>query len=405
MTNRSLAMWLVGIRASRMAAQFVVILVLARFFNPDVAGAMALALALSAPVFILSDLGLRTLYLTFTPRVGFNQLLRIRLVSSAAAVFACSVTAFTPGHLGDLLPIVAIAKAADAFVELALAPAQMGHNLHRIGWLSASTYIGSSAAVTLLATREDAVSALWLGLAIPTAFMGICALLIGRSSAQRIEPSAISLVETKGLLRAGSAIGFSTGILSLATGIPQYAISLAFSTAESGRYAVVLYVVLGTELILNALTQVWLPNAVKMRSNGGDLAVQRIISQATALSPVVSLPVSGLLVAVTAISLPIAFGPEYELTSPEMLTLAILLACEPALFLGSAALQVLNRYSSALVTSLAAAAIVAVVSVVTVPAWGVAGGLIATTTGVLARIILTRHAYLRRLTHGTLRIS
>ncbi|SMC31274.1 lipopolysaccharide biosynthesis protein [Janibacter indicus] len=405
MTNRSLAMWLVGIRASRMAAQFVVILVLARFFNPDVAGAMALALALSAPVFILSDLGLRTLYLTFTPRVGFNQLLRIRLIASAAAVFACSAIAFTPGYLGDLLPIVAITKAADAFVELALAPAQMGHNLHRIGWLSAGTYIGSSAAVALLATREDAVSALWLGLAIPTAFMGICALVIGRSSAQRIEPSTTSLVENNKLLRAGSAIGMSSGVLSLAAGIPQYAISLAFSTAESGRYAVVLYVVLGAELILNALTQVWLPIGAKIRSEAGDPAVQRIIDRATVLSPLFSLPVSGLLVAITAIFLPTAFGPEYKLDSTEMLTLAILLSCEPALFLGSAALQVLNRYSSALITSLAAAAMVAGASVVTVPPWGAAGGLIATTLGVLTRIFLTRRAYRSSLARRTLRIS
>lgn len=389
------ATWLLIVRAARMATQFVVVVVLARSHGPHWAGAMALALAVCAPVFILSDLGLRTITLTMRPAVGFSRLLRVRLIATSAALAVCGLLTQIPGVFGNLILIIAVAKTADAFVELALAPAQLDNSLRRIAILTASTYVFSSTAVAFLVTRTSPDLALWIGLAIPTSAMGIGALLLGRASAQRVDPPSGQNVSTTRILRAGGAVGIATGILSLTAGIPQYMISGFISTIESGRYAVILYVVLGVELVLNALVQAWLPAGVRIRAQGGEVDLRRFVSLAMFRASIASIPLSIVLVGLAWLVLPITVGPQYRIGGAEMIALAILLVCEPALFLGSAALQVMNLYSIALFTSVAAALAVVVVSFLVVPVWGVTGGLIATITGVLARIFVTQRAFVR----------
>lgn len=400
LTKRSMAVvWLMVVRASRMLAQFLIVILLARFHGPESAGQLALTLAVCAPIFILSDLGLRTITLTMKPRVAFARLLKVRLIATTCALAGCIILTQVPGLSGSLILIVAIAKTADAFVELALAPTQLDHALHKVGLLTAGTYGIAALTVALLVTRTSPETALWIGLALPTVIMGLVALVFGKSSARRVDPHPQESVSITRILRAGGAVGIASGILSFSAGIPQYAISGTISTAESGRYAVIMYLVLGAELALNAAVQAWLPTGMSIHSASGVVGLRRYVNSAMVRSTAISLPISLALVVSAAFVIPAVVGPGYALQPAEAIALTALLLCEPALFIGAAGLQVLNLYSSALFTSLIAILTVVIVAVIAVPAWGVAGGLFATTSGVIARITITQYIYKRESVH------
>lgn len=386
------ALWFVVVRSSRMGVQFFAIFVLVRFYSPEWAGAMTLALAITAPVFIVCDLGLRTLATTIVGGVHYARILGIRAVTTLLALGLCLVGAGIPGPIGVMIPVMAVVKASDSFVELSLAPEQFRGRLARIGILVLASYGTAAVSLPMLAARASPSVALWLGLALPTCLMAAVATAFGITSSRSVPSLQVRGASLKAVLYAGAALGLSSGVFALGAGIPQYVLAWANSTVSAGRYAAIMYPVLGVEVILNAAMHAWVPRGVKARTKVGPDNFQRELDSQSIRLSILFLPFATACTAVTHWALPVFLGPTYVVTPAELLFVWLILCFEPALFLGATALQIQNLYGLSLETSVASAVTVGVISVFAVPTLGVLGALFATLVGVVVRILFMRVA-------------
>jgi O-antigen/teichoic acid export membrane protein len=146
----SRALHLVVSGVARYAGQLAVFALVAVVLGPDQAGHYALALAVTAPVFVVAGLGLRPVFLTISPRVAAHDAETLR---AAASVLALGATIVVAAAVADaptalLVSVVAGSKAVDTFAELWSAFLQATGRHRR---LSGSTVVATAAQVAAVA--------------------------------------------------------------------------------------------------------------------------------------------------------------------------------------------------------------------------------------------------------------
>lgn len=387
------ALWLISARGVRTGVQLCLVIAFARGSGPKAAGDYALALAATAPVFVLADLALRTLYITHIPRIPFARLLRVRISAAALALAMCGVGASLVIHVDTrLVWAVATMKALDMFVELAFGPAQLAHKLRTVCIANMTTnFVGVGIALGLAATGATPAVALW-GLVL-TGGLGMASLVLPQAWRAAKEHEREWSLRThseptlSNILQAGLSVGLASGILSFTAAVPQFFLAREFTTVESGRYALLTYAFLSAELILNGVTHSWLPTAVETRASAGNRslirATRRIILRSTPTFVAASL---GLSLAANAL-LPVIAGHTYRISTGETVVLGIGLALLSPMFFGSTALLAQNRYGVGFIVSIASAAASLAACALLVPHWGTLGALLATTLVIALRAV------------------
>lgn len=378
---------LLTIRGTRVAMQLAVMTITARSFGPAAAGEFALALAMTAPIFVVLDLGLRTLYLSRTPRPGYRQLLSVRVVATAGALALCAGLGILRPEMFLVVLVVALNKASELFLELAIGPLQL------LGQLTRGTVVTLAASATtvgmyLVTSDHSFVPALTIAMGSGAVLLSAGSLLLGSRTARGVEHEARRSVNIRGLVRDGLALGVGNGIVSLATSVPQLVLAATFSTVVSGRYAVMLYVVLAGEMLMNAVSQSVLPSVADRFSVEGPMGLRVWAIRWTRLGTAIAFPAAGVAVAAAAAVLPRLMGDVYAMTLPEALMLTGMLVLLPALFVGSVALQARNDYRITALISVATLLVVTISAFLLVPVFAAVGALAASSGGTVTRIAL-----------------
>jgi O-antigen/teichoic acid export membrane protein len=385
---------LLTIRGTRVLMQLAVMTVTARQFGPSAAGEFALALALTAPVFVILDLGLRTLYLSRTPRPAYRQLLSVRAVATACALAVCVGLGLLRPEMLLVVLVVALNKAAELFLELSIGPLQL------LGRLTRATVVtllasGTTVAVYLSTANAGFVPALAAAMFSGAALLSAGSLVLGGRAAAQVERGARHASDVRGLVRDGLALGLGNGIVSLATSVPQLILAATFSTVVSGRYAVMLYVVLAGEMVMNAVSQSVLPSVADRVTAEGPRGLRRWALRWTRIGTLLAVPAAVVAVATAAALLPRLLGEVYAMTMPEAAMLAGMLVLLPALFVGSVALQARNDYRTTALISVATLLVVTVSAFLLVPVFAATGALAASSGGTLTRIALAARRWAR----------
>lgn len=77
--------WLLGANVSKTAGLLLFLVVLARLTNTEIVGEYALALAITAPVFVFAQFGLKGIFLTHKVVFPFGTYLWVQLIGATAA--------------------------------------------------------------------------------------------------------------------------------------------------------------------------------------------------------------------------------------------------------------------------------------------------------------------------------
>lgn len=387
---------LVTIRGSRVAVQLAIMALTARYFGAEDAGEFALALAMTAPVFVILDLGLRTLYLSRVPHPPYTQLLRVRLAATLCALLVSGALVLVRPTIAPVIVAVAVAKAADLFMELSIGPLQLAGRLLRGTALTVGTGV-VVLVVYVVSFPRGFHEALATALVVGAAALSVGSLVLGAAAAGVAEKAARRR-PASGLVRDGLALGFGNGIVSLSSSVPQLALAGAFSTVVSGRYAVMLYVVVAGEMLLNAVSQSVLPSVTQRRTTEGADGLAAWADRWMRRGTIFALPAAAAAVGLAWVTVPLIMGDVYRFTIVETVLLATMLTLLPALFIGSVALQALNEYRTTAIISIATLVAVVISSLLLVPAFGVPGALGATIIGTIVRILLARRRWTRAAT-------
>lgn len=385
---------LLTIRGTRVAVQLAIMAVTARQYGPGPAGQFALALAITAPIFVVADLGLRTLYLSRAPRPPFGYLLRLRFATLALALVACAAIALLRPDLGLVIAAVSMIKVSDSLIDTSIGPIQL-HD--RLWWATATTLTGTLATLVLFVALGDLgfERSLLVATAIGVLLLGTASVATGVTAARSVESTGEPHRVTSGLVRDGVAVGVSIGILSLATSVPQYVLAAVYSTAVSGRYAVMIYLVVAGEMLMNAAGQAVLPHLVRHRDTSGMAALSETANRYLLRGTLAAVPAAVLAVAMGAFAIPAIMGPTYRFTWSESAVLVVMLVMLPALFIGAVVLQTMNLYRATATISVSALALVTVSALFLVPRLGVTGALLSAAAGTALRIVLAQRRWRR----------
>ena len=356
MPNASLLLVTVG-NVSTAAAQWYLVWFLARQDGPHAVGQYSTLIAILAPVYILSQLGLRNLYLTLQRRIRWRVYLGVRLSTAviATAVGLMAIHVLNADVDWRMAFAVLVIKISDTIGDLFFARLQRAERLTAFGLILIFSALVSAGVVTVIMVSTGlVVAALWgvagtaAAGAVVTAHLGIRASAPGPDSAQAPAPRPVHAPqlapEARALLAAGLPLSLMQGIYSLMSYTPLGVVALFGSADEVGQYASAAYLVVFANLVGASLETVVLPDYRRHYDTAGPTSVLRA-------ARVRGLIVMGLLTPMIILALFVGspllsaiYGDEFALSRPAIGMLSLAAVITVPTYLLSATLLVLNRY-------------------------------------------------------------
>jgi O-antigen/teichoic acid export membrane protein len=233
---RSRFSWTFAGNALYAASQWLILVFIARLGGTEMLGQYALAVAVVAPIAMLSHLNLRAVAVTDVQgRHTFAEYLGVRLWTTGAGLAAVIGTALLSGRgaaLGAAIVLAGTGQAAEAVSDLYYAFLQRRERMDRIAWsmILRGALSAGALGVTLWMTRDLLAGMLALAL-------GRAAVLLGydrRASAGGGRPRWNSVV-----FRSAVPLGVVLMLGALNTNLPRYAIEWWAGTRDLGIFAAV----------------------------------------------------------------------------------------------------------------------------------------------------------------------
>ena len=373
---------LVGANVARYVSQFVLLMLILRTQSPRAAGLFVLAMAIATPLFRLSELGSRSIYVTHKREYPIRAyLLLLTASTSFALVTITGVTASFGWVPIGLMVLVALNKSAEVFLIFWGGPLQVRGQTSRILHIYVLNAIATiGAAVVGLLIFDDLLLAL-LGSLVASA---LCVWLIGRHADRTADREGSVLPSAGDIARAGFPMGIAVAMITLVSTVPQYALAASVGPSAAARFAIAIYAIVAIEVFLHPVAQAWLTTAVKHRSVGNRELARLVVI--TIRRWTIVLVMCSLAVATASyVIYPFLFGELYALSVPEAIAIAIAIVLLPFEFIGIYGLSVVNRYATNIFVSLATVIVCLGTSVVLIPRFEVVGALWAFASAIAAR--------------------
>lgn len=256
------------------AAQWALVVLLARLGDAAMVGQYTLGLAITSPIFTLASLNLRSLQATdSTGQFRFADYLGIRLVAATLAVLATAGVVLFGSYSIETAMVVA-GVAAMKFID-AMSETVYGrwHQREQMDRIAQSMILRGAISIVLLSalvwyTRSAAGGV--AGLAIVS--LGVLALYdlqrldIGR----RVRVPSFDAVWTKiwSLARVAGPLGLAPMLVSVNSFQSRYWLAHERSEADVGLYSALAYVTIAANLVVVALGQAAGPSMTRSLDHG-----------------------------------------------------------------------------------------------------------------------------------------
>jgi len=376
--------WLLSATVLRNVGLIVILVMLARLTDQATVGRYAIALAITTPIFVMGQLGLKNVYLTMQRDFRFRSYVIIQgAMAIAAFLLSVGIAAVFNRELLVTVTLVAVVKVADTLSEFFSAPLQKYHAAPRIFWAYlASAVLGSGVTGVALVLTQQLDIAL-AGLACTSLFVALVLMLwparrltaLHESDAHR---ALLPSLDRTAILRAGFPMGIAGAILALVSSMPQYFLVKDHGEATVGYFVVLLYIFAIVDIFSGTLTQAWIPRARQARqlttvSDPLHFFKATMVTTGWWTLALAPLAVAGLWI--MSILLPVVFGPGYELSLTVAAPLLFGIIVLPATHFGGIAVAVHNFYVHGITLSITSATVSLLACLALVPAFGTAGAL------------------------------
>ncbi|WP_152190679.1 lipopolysaccharide biosynthesis protein [Georgenia satyanarayanai] len=330
---------------ARAATQWFLLWFFAATAGPQGAGQFSLAMALSAPVFIFSQLGMRNLYMSMRDRPGLSTFFNLRTILSLAAGGVVLTIVAIRSDIGASIvgPVIAI-KFFDSLTDICVGALHANGRTSRV---TASMYANAVGTTTgagaVFYLTGDPISSLWasaVASALVFAYFGIPVLRAYRTPT--FGGLRARLTESGVIARSGLPLAVAEAISTLLAYLPVLYLAETATQTEIGLFSTAMYVITFANLFYSSTQQVWLARLAQEHRAG------RL--RAAAMPPLIAMAALGLLGAGATFALlppllPVIYGPEFGLTHSQVAPLAIAVLMLAFSYAANLLLLVLNRYT------------------------------------------------------------
>jgi len=263
------------------ASQWGLVVVLARLATPDALGTFALALAVTAPVFLLFGLNLRAGQATDAARgFAFGDYLGVRLAGMAAALAATGALVLLEGDSAESAAVVmavGLAKAVEGLSDVHYGAMQAQERMRPIaislmarGVLSVAAFAAVLEVGGTLLSAVAAMAAAWTAVLLAYDVPTTAALL--RATGERRRPR-LGRDATR-VIATCLPLGLVMMLVSLRLNVPRYFVGHWSGAAELGVFAALASLLVAGSLIVTALGQAATPRLAAL-FHAGSLAAFR----------------------------------------------------------------------------------------------------------------------------------
>ena len=233
---------------------------LAKLGTTSEVGQFALALAITAPVYMLTNLSLRSVQATDArSEFTFSAYFTLRSIGAGVGLLTVAVIVFVMGHdwrTSAIIMVIGLAKAVESFSDVTFGLLQKHERLDQVaisvmlkGICSLAAFCAVYIWLRSVVLACTALFVMWL----------LVFLLYDRRLARNIEGNAPFVAhESRPLLalaKLAAPIGVVMAMTSLNANIPRYAIQHYRGSGELGIFAALAYLIVAVGLVVNALGQ------------------------------------------------------------------------------------------------------------------------------------------------------
>jgi len=265
--------WTVSGNVVYAVCQWGILIVIAKLGTPTMMGQFALGLAISAPVFMMTSLQLRTVLATDArDEYRLGNYLALRVLGTVLGLAVIGGFVLVSGFRREtaaIILLVSLAKAADSMSDIIYGFWQKHEHFDKIAIALGGRGLGSVAAMGLVLylTRSIALStaamalfwALWLA---TYERGGAKRLLSSLSTSQRLRPEW-DRARGRQLVVLALPLGIVMLMLSLNANIPRYFIEHYFGEAMLGYFAAMAYVSVAGNTVMAAMGQSAVPRLAR----------------------------------------------------------------------------------------------------------------------------------------------
>ncbi|MDF2667700.1 MAG: hypothetical protein K0R67_6 [Paenibacillus sp.] len=252
-------------------AQFVIVSLLNKFGSTEHIGQYALGLAITAPIFMLSHLHLRSVWIVNSSgKHTFGSYIGLRWLTSAAA-FSITVGIALLGGFDRNTSLVIVLISTYRFIEsisdLLLGVCQKQEQLDSITFSRISKGIISTISFILVYIPTQS-----LILSLLTMIIGWFCIMLGydfRKARQLVATRPVfAYKQLKPLVRASAPLGIVLALMSLNANIPHYSIAYFRGQHDLGVYASLAYMIVACNVVVTALGEAYTPRLAKWFTEG-----------------------------------------------------------------------------------------------------------------------------------------
>ena len=314
------------------AAQWGMLVVLAKLGSPEIVGQFTLGLAVTAPIVLFANLQLRQIQTTdVRQKYLFGDYLGLRLICASWALLAIGVITLTAGYRWEtslVILVIGLAKVLESISDLFHGLFQYHERMDRIaislmikGPLSLLMLgIGIRLSGTLLGGTIG-LAAIWaLVLLVYDIPSGVAILRSSASTPQetaeilrwdRILKPRFNVADLRSLVGLSLPLGFVMMLISLNANIPRYFIEHYLGERELGIFSALSYLMVAGNIVISALGQSASPRLAKYYATGKSKDFQNLLLKTMLIGALLG----GLSILMAAVAgkeiLTVLYRPEY----------------------------------------------------------------------------------------------
>lgn len=391
------------------AAQWMILIAIARLGSPALVGKFALGLAISAPIFMFTNMNLRAVLATDRASDHpFSVYLGVRLITvpvSMLAVYVAVVGFSFDRSAVDVVLLVALSKGIEAVGDIF-------HGLfqkhERMDLMSVSKAVrGISGALSLAAAMFWTGSLLWGLAALIACWLAVLVLFdipFSRLIAHRREPRNDGTVRDgpitekravrtwwqphRSLVWLALPLGLTASVASINENIPRYVVQGFLGVEELGVFASSAYLMRLLGVFGTAVSAAALPRLAQIYADRQAERFVALIKRLASIAAGIGIGAVAVAALVGDSILVIVYGPEYR---EQAVFVAVMAAASAAVMMAflSQALIAARRFKASLVAHVAAAAATLIASLALIPPLGLVGAGAAMAIGLAVGVLST----------------
>lgn len=343
---------------SRAVSQWFLVWLFAYFGGTSEVGEYAQALAITTPIYMIAEGGLRSIIITAVERPSYGRAVRLRLIAvTIATLVSLPLGLLLEIDLLFVLTPLALLKSLDSLIDVPLSYLQAKRQFAATasgGVLNSVSTIAVAAASIGLGSTDFLLWASCIGSAITASIYLLYA--------ARLETGTGPLPQ----LRKMTLLGLSTGANALVVYAPVLYLGRMGDETAVGVYAVVMQAVSLASIFLSAVQQGILPWLASTRADGGTASAFMWRRARLLMMTIGASLAAGIAVTLPPLT-PIIYGSEFQISTLEALPLALCALALASAYYTGAALLVANEYGIQIYAAIASLALITAISLVAAP--------------------------------------